>query len=383
MPRLELVSFAEVHLLLLLLFRARGIPFSLKMDRRRIRDWAGLPGELLHLVLDKLESHRDYVSFYQVCKPWLSIVREREEEEFLSLRPHLLFTVPYLDDFIPTWLLHSVFNFDTYHLELTSTQFKYACGCSHGWFAWIDPDNHLFLRDPFSARTIPLPPLQLESGSTVSKIVLSRSPGSAPLDCLVVAIYGKHDRLAFTKLGSGSWTCLDPSLKSFTDVMFDADRVFAVDKCAQLVSFDPQFGLPYVGADKVQVVVPNCMESASDVYIVRSCRSSAVLMVRWPGFGYEIQVFKLVEVDKRFLWLEVKSLEDEILFVGHRHSVSLSCLGILSALPNQVHLIRPRVGWCPLTPVLHHVLGEWPRKSGSSIRPPPKLQKLFCLSDNF
>ncbi|KAI4363692.1 hypothetical protein MLD38_019879 [Melastoma candidum] len=196
-----------------------------------LRDWAGLPSELLLIVLDKVASYREYRSFPQVCKSWLSVVREREEEEAIALRPLLLLMIPYLDDEIPIWLLRNALIDCKYRLWLTSCDFKRLCGSSNGWLIFADEDDILVLFNPWSRRTIPLPPIH----PAASKVVLSGDPDVAK-DCVVAAIYSHTRNLAFTKLGRSSWTYVDRSLDLFSDVLFNSDRLVAVDLRGRLMS---------------------------------------------------------------------------------------------------------------------------------------------------
>ncbi|KAI4363720.1 hypothetical protein MLD38_019901 [Melastoma candidum] len=194
-----------------------------------LRDWAGLPSDLLLIVLDKVASYREYRSFPLVCKSWLSVVREREEKEALALRPLLLLMIPYLDDEIHIWLLRNPLIGCKYRLWLTSCDFKRLCGSSNGWLIFADDDDVLVLFNPWSRRTIPLPPIQ----SAASKVVLSGDP-DVTKDCVVAAIYS--GKLAFTKLGRSSWTYVDRNLNLFSDVIFDSDRLVAVDLRGRLMS---------------------------------------------------------------------------------------------------------------------------------------------------
>ncbi|KAI4363721.1 hypothetical protein MLD38_019901 [Melastoma candidum] len=90
-------------------------------------------------------------------------------------------------------------------------------------------NSYLAFEKPLDWLTIPLPPIQ----SAASKVVLSGDP-DVTKDCVVAAIYS--GKLAFTKLGRSSWTYVDRNLNLFSDVIFDSDRLVAVDLRGRLMS---------------------------------------------------------------------------------------------------------------------------------------------------
>ncbi len=100
---------------------------------------------------------------------------------------------------------------------------------------------------------------------SVHKVALSSDPALTPTGCLVVAVYGTYNKLAFMQLGAESWTYVDEQLNIlFSDVLFLKDQVLDLGHHSGLVSID-------VNSNEIKILVPNDLEYAIQTYLVETC----------------------------------------------------------------------------------------------------------------
>ncbi|KAF8021124.1 hypothetical protein BT93_G1527 [Corymbia citriodora subsp. variegata] len=322
-------------------------------------DWAWLPEDIMDAILKKLGSADEYMRVSRVCMSWFSFVRDRTEFKELLRKQAPLLVIPAINNCRHRRNLHDVIVGKTYNVQITLPYNRRCCGSSHGWLATVGRKMVITLTNPFSQRRIHLPPIcNPPKGNftkdnpwhfywRVHKVILSNDPDLSSENCIVGAIYDHVNRLAFIKLGDECWTYVDASLIAFVDIIFSNGLLYAIDRVGMLISVDINIK-SYVGENEVEVIVPYCRASQSNmVYIVES-RDGDILMIQrflveQPDhedldLTGKIRVFKLQRNSSvRSKWIGVKNLNGETLFLGDNHSTSLSSSEIPALKPNCIY----------------------------------------------
>ncbi|GLT70289.1 hypothetical protein SLA2020_423800 [Shorea laevis] len=211
-------------------------------------DWAWLPKDLLDSILDKAASSLERVRFGAVCKSWETAVKERRRlKTQVTQIPMLL--IPSKKNNKKARSLYSITDRKISDVNLPMPYNRRCCGSSFGWLSFATNTSCITLFNPFRNAKIHLPQLFEVSRMygnryeyTVAKVTLSSDPTSSrDQNCLVVAIFGEVNNLAFMKLGDESWTYyadVDHKELEFSDVIYFKGQVLALDHQRGLVSID-------------------------------------------------------------------------------------------------------------------------------------------------
>ncbi|CAI9767614.1 unnamed protein product [Fraxinus pennsylvanica] len=216
-------------------------------------------------------------------------------------------------------------------------------GAGYGWLMTIGTDLQINLLHPFSRQQICLPPMltfpvQYDYNDQfppqdyyyffVRKIVMSSNPGmkkSSPNynpDCIVAAIYGENDILAFARLGESVWTNITVPSRSYDDIVCYSGKFYVVDCHGVVVVCD----LDDDNDPKAIVVAPAPTKTRDSIrkYLVESAGDLCFSLEESRGEGNKY-AHSLVELN---------TLGDQALFLGHNVSTSLSsseCKGTFKA----------------------------------------------------
>lgn len=332
-------------------------------------DWAELPLDILGVIAERSHSMEDFIFFGAVCKSWQSSTL------ILERKPPLPITYPWLmlaetmdtkrkqDVHIRCFL--SLLTSKTYELRLPEAIGRKCFGAGYGWLMTIGTDLQINLLHPFSRQQICLPPMltfpvQYDYNDKfpprdfyyffVRKIVMSSNPGkkkSSPNynpDCIVAAIYGEVDILAFARLGDSVWTNITVPSRSYDDIVYYSGKFYAVDCHGVVVVCD----LDDDNGPKAIVVAPAptktrdsiqkyLVESAGELLLVSRIRGGTLFEAddkkkaksRYYTIGFSI--FRLEECRGEgnkyaYSLVELNTLGDQALFLGNNVSTSLSSL---------------------------------------------------------
>ncbi|KAJ9679211.1 hypothetical protein PVL29_021218 [Vitis rotundifolia] len=243
-------------------------------------DWAWLPKNLLHSILDQLQPMEDVIRFSAVCTEWRSVVVSNIGSRSLYQR-QVPFLISRTGDNIGN--LHSVTQKKMYKWRFPvpdNMKCCRCCGSSLGWLIMIDDTMEVILFNPFSGNTITFPPIRnlvfeklckleyedicsllmqeeygeeelemafdLEDDDEIQgeeeetheeegrqvwceyriiKGVLSADPGGSPDDYALMVIYGVEYKLAFIKSGDEDWTYIDNETSGFDYLFKTSPRV--------------------------------------------------------------------------------------------------------------------------------------------------------------
>ncbi|KAF8021122.1 hypothetical protein BT93_G1525 [Corymbia citriodora subsp. variegata] len=322
-------------------------------------DWAWLPEDIMDAILKKLGSADEYMRVSRVCMSWFSFVRDRTEFKELLRKQAPLLVIPAINNHRHRRNLHDVIDGKTYDVQITLPYNRRCCGSSHGWLATVGRKMVITLTNPFSQRRVRLPPIfNPPKGnitrdnpnyfySWVHKVILSNDSDLSSENCVVGAIYDHVNSLAFIKLGDECWTYVDANLIAFVDIIFSNGLLYAIDRVGMLISVDINIE-SYVGENEIEVIVPHCRASQSNmVYIFESWGGDILMiqrfLVKQPDhedlyLTRKIRVFMLQRNSSmRSEWIGVKNLNGETLFLGDNHSTSLSSSEIPALKPNCIY----------------------------------------------
>ncbi|XP_034219016.1 uncharacterized protein LOC117630393 [Prunus dulcis] len=165
-----------------------------------VSGWAWLPGDLLYLIVEKLVPITDYIWLGAVCKNWQSVAGHQKHQHLKSCHKQLpMLMVPNKHNRHERRGLYSVAKGKTCSFELHVPYNRRLCGSTHGWLACVDEILEVTLLNPFTKRTIRLPPFAqvpqpihkqaYRSDHCIKKVVLSADPSLFPNDYEVVALF--------------------------------------------------------------------------------------------------------------------------------------------------------------------------------------------------
>ncbi|CAN6709791.1 unnamed protein product [Malus baccata var. baccata] len=268
-------------------------------------DWAALSRELLNLVVERLETPKE---FSLVCKSWRSAAKDIQTHRAVTTTPMILIS-------------------------------------SH-----TDKDNN------DEKKIIRLPPLSPPSlirlrreNYVVYKATISADPILNADNCIVTVLYEGICQLAFLRLNKDSqWTYILEKVdrgwwRTVEEVVQFEDRFYAVDLYGKVFSFDVT--TPSVAPVKVV----GREFDGEDCYVTRYlviCNEKTILMVQRCMVGLDGHETKRISVFELNIskgeWTEKNSLGDVALFVGDNSSISV-CASKSGCRANCIYFIHDNV----------------------------------------
>ncbi|KAJ1386689.1 hypothetical protein SESBI_40614 [Sesbania bispinosa] len=308
-------------------------------------DWANLDALALCMVLDKLKERIDHVYFGVVCKSWHSVAKLHHQNQQFRTNVLPMLMIPNKKKGRANRCLYGIPNGRAYPFQLSLPYNKRCCGFSHGWLATIDSRHVITLLNPFKkVPPIRLPPLDMDFPQcSVYKVTLSADPITNPNDYVVVAIYSLNCCLSFIRAGQKFWTYVDNDYFGVTDVTFYRGLVYAVNQWENIVSFNLSYSDDPFG--KEQIFPNNVLQGRYDEtfsqmsYLVKSLEGDLWMVTR--SFATDLgddnntynkgtnsfKVYKLeldLQSGRLLQELRLKSLGDNVLFLGDNDSISVS-----------------------------------------------------------
>ncbi|KAM3005710.1 hypothetical protein FF2_035813 [Malus domestica] len=102
----------------------------------------------------------DHIRFSAVCKHWKSVALHHKQQRVKSPHNQLpMLMIPTKHNSSERRGLYGVTQRKPYNFELYVPYKKRCCGSSHGWLACADDNLAITLLNPFTGRTIRLPPV--------------------------------------------------------------------------------------------------------------------------------------------------------------------------------------------------------------------------------
>ncbi|KAL6995934.1 hypothetical protein U1Q18_006069 [Sarracenia purpurea var. burkii] len=323
-------------------------------------EWAELPPELLHIIGGKLTIHLDYIRFRSVCVNW------RSSSPAIPL--HLPCQLPWL--MLPQSPIHLNHRRGFFSLSADKVHFltlpeashrRRRCGSSHGWLAILDESPAIFLLNPLTRSKIHLPPLssfpnvvgfnfydvgreyflRAPTGDSytrslkemrdffIKKLILSSSPSSND-NYIALAILNQTGDLAFCKSGDESWRFIEDAQSYYEDAIYCNGLFYAVNKLGEIAVCDvhgpsPRVSMiytpPQIGGDMQYLV-----SSSEELFLVTRYLEFEFVDYQFDNV-YKTMQFRVYRLDLSGpKWEMVKSLGDQMFFLGENSSLALSAL---------------------------------------------------------
>ncbi|XP_004298384.1 PREDICTED: F-box protein At3g56470-like [Fragaria vesca subsp. vesca] len=297
--------------------------------------------DLLFLVLDKLLEPIDHVRCAAVCKQWQSLAKEYNlaTQRWSRVAPMLMISGR------SSTSMFSVSEGKSYikNVQLPNKH-KKICGSSHGWLAIVDKTSQdITLVNPFAQAMAPIHLPHFEEN--VSKVILSAGPALNPTSYMVVAIYNST-KLSVLRGGEEDWNCIrlpDKLFDSLTDVIIYKGQIYAVSVCGKIVSINVSKCVINSSHSQESLDVRVFMTCSrefrycDEAYLVESTKghlwhvqSCYIGVTQFDGsvlFEKSFRVYKVEFIDTdgcMVKHVEVKTIEDEALFLGKNYSLSVS-----------------------------------------------------------
>lgn len=167
---------------------------------------------------------------------------------------------------------------------------------------------------------------------------------SAPCDeCVVVAIYGQFEQLAWCRCNDKKWTHIYTRLTNFIDIVFHKGKLYALTEFGQLFMFEN------IGTDldtkwtEIATSIP--IPIMNSAYLAYCSDGSLIIVTR--HFEYDetrreymlhtigFEVYKLDPSNSS--WTEVKDIGNEILFLGFNSATLVSSHDFLGCKRNHIY----------------------------------------------
>lgn len=320
--------------------------------------WSQLPVELLEVIAKKLTVYIDYIRFRAVCSSWRSSVPNFPRHLPCQL-PWLM--LPKSHRRLSRCGFFSLSENKVHSLNLPeASHSKRLCGSSCGWLIILDETPVITAVNPINRAKINLPhlssfpnvlqfnlfdigreyTLRTRTGGVYSrnlkemrdyflkKVIFSSSPSSEE-DCVAFAILIQTGELAFCNKGDKAWTFIENAESYSEDVIYHNGLFYAVDKSGSVVVCDVNGPSPSVS------LVETPQQFGGDMQYLVSSLNELLLVTRYvdlefeydaghPYMVYKTYLFEVFRLDmKGPSWVNIRSLGNQVLFLGENASLSL------------------------------------------------------------
>ncbi|XP_059669346.1 putative F-box protein At3g25750 [Cornus florida] len=321
--------------------------------------WIWLPKDLWCLILNKLFLV-DLIRIGAVCKQWRALLLDHKKN--LNQWPMLL--VPTKSGDQQYCKLYNVFYHTMYDCRLPLPYTQRCCGSSHGWLVRAEQDLSITLINPFSGKTISLPPVtEVYSGYRdgeaifvpdfhIRKVILSDDPSQNPNNYVVVTIYSDIPRVAFIRSGDQSWTYVGEK-KPIKDIYFYKGQLYALDGYNSLLKINTDNNIISSSSSsdsRYEIVVPRCLNFCHKPYLVESSNGDLLMVQRhhWKRKGsvhldvtVGFKVYKLMMhpsgEEGETEWVRIDGLGDDALFLGDNHTIRIVASDIPNCQPDSIY----------------------------------------------
>ena len=325
--------------------RIMGACFTKARRRSPSSPWPDLPPKVAGLILCRLSSYADRLSFRAVCHQWRIAAQQQ--------RPVLPPALPWLHQRMDTYQSlpdGKVHRFAVPRAPCNSSGRDAFDGMLCNFGSWVLYEHHhdedhtyrrrCLLRNPFSGATIHIPWRSIDGRERplmefIFKLIVCSSE-------LVAALVFAPSGVAFFRPGAGfSWSFspADDSYTTYKDIAFFHGNLYALNGRGGLFLHHHDSGGQVEHVIKTPPPATKFSELPDDCrsfiqHLVVSSSSGKLLMVRWgidpPNYGVKktaidhgirLDVFE-ADFEKK-QWSEVKDLGDQVLFVGRTGSRSI------------------------------------------------------------
>ncbi|XP_078151689.1 F-box protein At2g26160-like [Carex rostrata] len=292
---------------------------------------------MLTEIISSIDSPKDYLHCIAVCRRWRSIAQAPKSNPRCDLPFFHPLPLPMLlQPRGKNGKLHyfySITKRKVNELHVPEISNKWICGSWRGWLATVDIKdmNLIYLLNPITKVTIPLPPLPLHeainpmfkfSWHTDKIINVTSKEVAYQSSCTTVALITCGRSLHICRIGDDKWKKINTSVYRICDVIEFKGLLYFVASHAAL------FAIETNPITKVTLIAgsPN-MVDASQYYLVESS-GDLLLIARFLScigdkktIGFT--VYRLEEEPKGKVWKKIENLHDQVLFVGCNRTLCL------------------------------------------------------------
>ncbi|XP_078151238.1 uncharacterized protein LOC144546581 [Carex rostrata] len=306
-----------------------------------------LPNEMLAEIISSIDFPKDYLHSIAVCRRWRSIAHALNSNPRSDLQ--LFHPLPKKYP-LPMLLqprgkknqlhyFYSITNRKVNELHLPEISNKWICGSWRGWLATVDINdkNLIYLLNPITKVTIPLPPLLTLYGAcypkplvrfswNIEKIIIVNSEEVAKQSsCTTVAVLTHGNILQICNIGDNKWKEIVTSVICINDVIEFEGLLYIVSHIADLFEIETN------PITKVTLIIKSVqdMQNASRHYLAISSGHLLLITRFFHGPREEtvrFTVHKLEEGPKGKIWKKLENLHDQVFFVGF--NTTLIMLGL-------------------------------------------------------
>ncbi|KAL5570061.1 hypothetical protein UlMin_026636 [Ulmus minor] len=303
---------------------------------------------------------------------WYYVIKENQIKRIK--RPNNNHHVPML--LIPIaeekhlWTIYDIMNNKFLKSKLDfpyDKRFKRFCGSSGGWLMAVNDDYTLSLYKPYINTSIQLPSIfspppidedlvyddSESEGSSggyeplggheyhILKFTITTDPLENPNDCVVMVIHGETYQFAFIRPAKDTtWTKFDVPAQLDEILTYD-NHIFGITLIGGLLSFD----VSNTCNTNVKIITNGDSSWRGYYiknYIVNSCRGDLLQVERYLDWdndeGRVTKKFKVLKFDfDTRMWIEIKCLGEESLFLGDNSSISILASNFVGCQPNSIY----------------------------------------------
>ncbi|KAK1280438.1 hypothetical protein QJS04_geneDACA002821 [Acorus gramineus] len=356
-------------------------------------DWSDIHKDIVDSILKQIEHLSDYIRLGSICKSWQSSMVDIPRPLHLGF-PFLLLSrrTTTTGNNRRDYALYSPFERKVHPVKLPDrppSPVRCIGSSSNGWVCMIDDSLRIYMFNPFSNALVLLPPLSRTNLNLISdpkpsshgslefavkdefiegyqvmmfgegmrdhyiyKAVWSAEP-TDPLNCAIFLCLRISTSMYYCRPGDARWTMIKTQLDYVSDAIFYKDNLYLVDNDTEIATIDllHQGGGQGITVPKLEV---KAYETKLDVdlfglrtrkylvagpsgllFILRHYKYSFRCVYERRHLTFEFRVFKLDEMGTQ--WVETKSLDDGVLFLGMNSSIWVSSRNFKECKGNSIY----------------------------------------------
>ncbi|KAK1271772.1 hypothetical protein QJS04_geneDACA006008 [Acorus gramineus] len=304
-------------------------------------DWSDLPEDMLFSIATRTEHLSDYIRFGAVCKSWRTAITGSPRP---PLHLHFPFIILFRDN---NHALYSPLERKLHPIRLPDRSRRERCigSSSDGWVCMLDVNLDIYLFNPFSGAVALLPPLRTDficnvSYDNVLKAVWSAEPTDP--NC-IIALLCELDHcdidegVVYYRRGDARWTMIETLLEFEDDAVFFNENLYVVEwQAGRVAVIDIHHG-----REMTMAMGPDGFLDTMDIFMyLVAGPSGPLLVVRHLKNVSERRRFELFELDGALKkWVETKSLDEGMLFLGNNTSIWLSSSNLKGCKGNSIYFM--------------------------------------------
>lgn len=294
--------------------------------------WSNPKKDIMELIFECLNDPLDLLQCLGVCTSW-HLIGSQFIRQHLPKLPPLIFSMDSeriagsrnIDKGMVFYNNQSTRK----HRFSLPPQFHGSCltGGSHGWLISVQHErpHEIYLINALSHAQIRLPNASRIRWSNRLRIIMSANPSSNP-NCTILAIDPDKQHFASCRLEDTSWTRLETIyVEDYSAATFYKGRFYVYTRTEKILQIGVMSSqLPKIATVQTQGLSEDLLEIdwRRNDYMLESC-GDLLLVSKYKTEMGRIE-FKVHKLDnERNMWIEVKDLGNQALFVGYNNSMPI------------------------------------------------------------